>query len=254
MRVSSRRCLPGSARRPEARDRIQMARVLKLAYQLRSHRLGGWTLDRWGVTLTWGAALVIMAQWLWRGRPVLPGWHWLVLALLILGGLAQLVLRGWASRSRYVVFVPQSGRPAPASRPLAPEEKLPVRATGRFEVQTKTRFLADLQAYWRTYASREHAVLAIETADRFLGLGRTPDDDLGMWYLFLRPEVIQGIVAGQLTYGIKVAPALCITYRFTPPAIEGKRPPQPATEIAYLAFGDEAGRDAVWADLLADRA
>lgn len=230
-----------------------MARVLKLAYQLRSHRFGGWTLDRWGVTLAWGTALVIVLQWLWRGRPVLPGWHWLVLALLVLGGLALLILRDWAARSRYVVFVPQSGRAAHAGRPRAPEEKLPVRATGRFAVQTKTQFLANLQAYWRTYASREHAVLAIEVTSRFLGLGRTPDEDLGMWYIFLRPEVIQGISAGELTYGVKSAPALRITYRSTPPAIEGKRPPKPTTEMAYLAFEDEAGRDAVWADLLADR-
>ncbi len=230
-----------------------MARLFKLAYQLHRHRFSGWTLDRWGVTLAWGAALVIVAQWLWRGRPGLPAWHWLVLALLALGGLALLILRGWAAQSRYVVFVPQSGRTAPAARPLTSEEKLPVWATGRFEVQTKTRVFADLQAYWRTYASREHTVLAIQHPGRFLWLGRTPDEDAGMWYIFLRPEVIQGIAAGQLTHGIKAAPALGITYRFTPPAIEGKRPPKPTTEMAYLAFEDEAGRNAVWADLLADR-
>lgn len=230
-----------------------MARLLKLAYQLRSHRFGGWMLDRWGVTLAWGAALGIAGQWLVRGRPGLPGWHWLVLALLVLGGLALLILRDWAARSRYVIFVPQLGRVAPAARPLAPEEKLPVRATGLFEVQTKTHVFADLPAYWRTYASREHAVLAIKNASRFLGLGRTPDEAIGMWYLFLRPEVIQGLAAGQLTHGVKAAPALRITYRHTPPAIAGKRPPKPTTETAYLACEDETGRDAIWADLLADR-
>ena len=35
------------------------ARILKLAYQLRLHRVGGWALDRWAVTLAWGASVFI---------------------------------------------------------------------------------------------------------------------------------------------------------------------------------------------------
>lgn len=228
-----------------------MAHLLKLAYQLHSHEFGGWRLDRWGVTLAWGAALVIVAQWLWRGRPDLPAWHWLVLALLVLGGLALLILRGSAAHRRYVVFVPQTGRAAPAAQPLAPDDKLSVRATGCFEVQTKVRVLADLPAYWRTYASREHAVLAIQNMGRFLGLGATPEENVGMWYIFIRPEAVLGVTAGQLTYGARTGPGLSVAYRYTRLAVEGKPPPKPVTEAVYLAFADEAARDAVWADLLA---
>lgn len=230
-----------------------MARLLKLAYQLHRHRFSGWMLERWGVTLAWGAAVIIVAQWLWRGRPALPAWHWLVLALLVLGGLALLILRGWAARSRYVIFTPQSGLAVPAPQPLAPDDKVPARVTGRFEVQTKTLVFADLQAYWRTYASREHTVLAIQHPGRFLWLGRTPDEDAGMWYIFLRPETVQSIAAGQVAFGARTAPALCVVYRYTPPPVAGKRAPKPMRETVYLAFNDPSTRDRVWADLLADR-
>ncbi len=74
------------------------ARILRLAYQLRHHRVGSWALDRWGVTLAWGGSILIGLQWLLRGQPVLPAWHWVILALLLLGGLGLLILRGWAAR------------------------------------------------------------------------------------------------------------------------------------------------------------
>ena len=39
------------------------ARILGLAYQLRLHRVGGWALDRWAVTLAWGASALILTRW-----------------------------------------------------------------------------------------------------------------------------------------------------------------------------------------------
>ena len=224
--------------------------MLKLAYQLRVHRLGDWGLDRWGVTLAWGASAAILAQWVVRGRPELPAWHWGVLALLILGGLALLALRGWAARRSYVVFEPESGSAPPAGRAMSPEDKAPVRATGRFEVNGRVSLFADLTAYWRSYASREHAVLAIQHQTRFL-IGRSPEEDAGMWYLFIQPEAVEGITPGRLRYGGRTDPALRVVYRWQPPAAEGKRPPRPLDATAYLAFEDAAPRDVVWADLLA---
>ena len=228
------------------------SRIFKLAYQLRLHRVGGWALDRWAVTLAWGASVLILTRWMWRGQPVLPAWHWLILALLLLSGAAVVALRGWAARRSYVVFRPEPGLAPPAPQPLLPEDKIPLRATGRFDVQSRERLFADLPAYWRTYASREHAVLAIQHPSRFLLLGHSRDEDAGMWYAFIPPAAIGEVTPGQLRYGRQVSPGLRVVYRRQPPARDGKRPPKAVVATIYLAFEDEAARVRVWADLAVD--
>ena len=201
------------------------ARIFEFAYQLRLHRVGGWALDRWAVTLAWGASVLILTQWAWRGQPVLPAWHWLILASLLLGGAAVMFLRGWAARGYYVLFLPETGLASPAPLPLLPEDKIPLRATGWFDVQSRERLFADLPAYWRTYASREHAVLAIQHPSRFLLLGHSRDEDAGMWYAFIPPAAIVEATPGALRYGRQVSPGLRVVYRRQPPAPEGKRRP-----------------------------
>jgi len=228
------------------------ARMLKLAYELRHHRVGGWALDRWAVTLAWSASVFIGAQWLLRGKPVLPAWHWVVLVLLTLGGLGLLILRVWAARRSYVVFLPEPGLAPPPPAPLVQEAKIPLRATGRFDVQGRERLFVDLTAYWRTYASREHAVLAIQHPSRFLLLGHSRDEDAGMWYAFIPPDAIAEVMPGALRYGRQVNPGLRLVYRRQPPVPEGKRPPKAVNATIYLAFEEGAARERVWADLVAD--
>ena len=119
-------------------------------------------------------------------------------------------------------------------------------------MQGRERFFADLTAYWRTYASREHAVLAIQHPSRFLLLGHSRDEDAGMWYAFIPPAAIAEVTPGQLRYGRQVSPGLRVVYRRQPPARDGKRPPKAVVATIYLAFEDEATRVRVWADLVAD--
>ena len=126
-------------------------------------------------------------------------------------------------------------------------------ATGRFEVEGKTAFFAGLLAYWRTFTSREHAVMAIVHSTRFLLLARRPDEQVGMWYMFLPPETIAEMAPGQLAFGAASGPALRIIYRYVPATWQGKKPPRSFDETVYLAFEDEEARLRVWADLLADR-
>jgi hypothetical protein len=227
------------------------SRIFELAYQLRLHRVGGWALDRWAVTLAWGASALIVTQWAWRGQPVLPAWHWLILALLLLSGAAVMALRGWAARRSYVVFLPEPNLAPPALLPLLPDDKVPLRATGRFDVQDRERLFADLPAYWRTYASREHAVLAIRHLTHFL-LAHSRAEDAGMWYAFIPPAAITEVTPGALRYGRRISPGLRVVYRRQRPAPEGKRPPKAVVATIYLAFEDEASRVSVWADLAAD--
>lgn len=229
-----------------------MARLLVLAYRLRVHLWGAWTLLRWIATATLAASVIILAQWLLRGRPPLPAWHWLVLGLLLAVGVGLPVCGAWAARRGYVIFQPESGLAPPAPRSLAPEDKIQLHAAGRFEVNGKSRLFADLPAYWRTFGSREHAVMAIVQRSRFLLLGHLPDDQVGMWYIFFRPEDILHIVPGRLIFGSQAGPALRVDYRHTPPGKEGKRPPKPIVATAHLRFADEAARSQVWADLVAE--
>ena len=135
---------------------------------------------------------------------------------------------------------------------MAPADKVSVRATGRFQVEGKTQFHADLLAYWRTFASREHAMMAIAHQERFLLLGATPAENVGMWYIFVRAETVEEVTPGQLAFGSRHGPALRVAYRFTPPAGDRRRQPRSSRETVYLAFEDEPVRQRVWADLLAD--
>lgn len=226
-----------------------MPHLLRFAYQLRFHRFGSWTLDRWAVTLAWGAATVVLAQWLLRGRPLLPLWHWVVLASLFVSGLGVLMLRGWAARRSYVVFSSESARPAPAPGVLAPDDKVALRATGRFEVEGRTAFFASLQAYWRTFATREHAIMAIRNPSRFLLLGSVPTEQLGMWYMFIPAQAVEGVTAGRLAFGPDNGPALRVVYRRVSRDRDARKATKPVRETVYLMFDDESALKRVWAGL-----
>ncbi len=224
--------------------------LLKLAYQLQHHHLGEWPLDRWGVAAALLSVGVIVLQWWARGRPSLPAWHWLVLALILLIALGLLYLRRWAGGRMYVQFMADPSASAPTPQPLAASDKVPVRATAHFEVEGKAHFFADLMAYWRTFNTREHAIMAIVHRSRFL-LGTVPERLLGMWYVFFKPEMIDEIVPGAVAFGMAQQPALRVTYR--PATVAHSRTQsRPRAQVVYLSFADEAARAQVWADLLAD--
>jgi len=227
------------------------ARLFKLAYQLRVHRLGDTQLDALMRNLALLAAAIIAIQWLLRGRPALPAWHWAVLGLILLAAFGIIALGRWAGRAGYVLFSAQPELAAPQPLAMSPDDKEAARATGRLEVQEKRGFLADLPGFWRTFGSREHAVMAMQARSRFL-VAALPIDRIGMWYAFFRPEDIDEIRAGSVAFGGERRPGLRIAYRSLPPS-DGKKPKKPVRETLYLAFEDAAARDRVWADLLADK-
>ena len=225
--------------------------LLKLAYQLRHHTLGEWSLDRWGIGAGLAVAGGVLFRWFWREMPPTPAWHWAILAGIIVAALGLAYLRHWAGRQMYVAFAADPARAAPAPRPLEPTDKVALHATAVFEVEGKERLFADLLAYWRTFGSREHAVMAIMQRARFLLLGSVGERILGMWYVFFTPAMIAAITPGTVSFGAATHPALRVVYRFTPPAT-GRKPAARVTRLVYLSFADESGRAQVWADLLAD--
>jgi hypothetical protein len=226
------------------------ALLLKMAYQLRHHCLGDWALDRWVLTLALIVAAIIPLRWLVFDRPQMLQ-DWILLLLLIGAAVGVSCLRYWAQRRLYVAFEPQV-KPPPAPRRLDPTDKVAVRPTGQFEVEGKSAIFADLLAYWRTFASREHTIMAIVHRSRFLLLGHTAAHELGMWYVFFTPETIEGITPGALAFGRSQRLGLRVAYRCKPLLADARKPPGPVTRILYIGFDDEAGRQAVWADLLAD--
>ena len=235
--------------------------MLKLAYQLRYHYLGSRSWEGWLTTLVVLAAVVLA---LLRLPTFLAGsdlWLWLPVALLLFLALLFWLYGRWAAGQSYVSFEPETGLSGPDGCALLPTDKVLIRATGWFEVEGKRHFFAHLLAYWRTFGSREHTVMAIVHKTTFLG-GQMPDDDTGMWYIFFCPDKILRIAPGRLTYGDEQRPALRLVYQPPrPPAGPPRRPtgrprqrPLPRPETVYLSFDDEASRLRIWADLLADAA
>jgi hypothetical protein len=173
-----------------------------------------------------------------------------VLGLIVLFAVGLIILRSWADRAGYVVFRAEEKRDLPEPRPMSPDDKEAILATGRFEVQERRSYLADLPGFWRSFGSREHAVMVMQHRTRFL-FGALPPDRIGMWYAFFRPEDIHEVSAGIVAFGGRRQPGLRIVYRSLPPS-DGKKPKKPVREALHLAFENEAARDRVWADLLAD--
>jgi hypothetical protein len=227
-----------------------LAKLLKLAYQLRHHGLGEWPLDRWAVTFALIAAAVIPLRWLVLDRPQTP-LAWAILLLLLAVAIGVSFLGHWALRNEYVAFDVQNDQPLPAPRRIDPGDKIAIYPTGHFEVEGKSAVFADLLAYWRSYASREHTIMAIVHPSRFLLLGKTAARDLGMWYVFFMPEMITAIAPGTIAFGSTRRLALRVIYRYTPPA-SGRKPSQTIAQVLYIGFDDEVARQAVWADMLAD--
>lgn len=229
------------------------ARWLKLAYGLRYHRLGSWALDGWlSALLALAAGYLVLSD---RLRP--PALAWGAAGVLAILAAAVPFLIARAAERSFVVFAPDASSSMPAPQPSDPSDKVLLHATGQFEVEGKSHFFADLPAYWRTFATREHAIMAIVGRARFLLLGTMPARDTGMWYIFFRPETVQAVEAGRIAFGRACRPALHVGY-LRPPVVGAKRrwlglrpPPGAGPADVYLGFDDEGTRQAVWADLLA---
>ncbi len=220
-----------------------MARLIgTYLYVLRNLRFHLWVdipLNSWLITL-----ILLLSPLPLTG--ILPGGLALSLGFLLLT-FTIVFSQWWARRRFYIHFVAEGQISDPGEQqPLWPEDKLLLFATGRFEVEGRRDRFTNLMAYYRTFETREHVVMARITPTRYLRLGRTPVDVLGMWYLFITPDYLNQVVAGNMYYGTEPQPALKLN--FTRLNDKGKRIPM----VAYLSFASEADRLRVYADLLLD--
>lgn len=205
-------------------------------------RLFGIALVRWFYLLLIGVALIWALLPLPGGWPLGSGW-------LALAGAGWLAMRG-ARRRSFISFQPQS-HAAPPALPMTPAQKMPCYITGLLNVEQKVRPFSVLPGFYRSFATREHALLCRVQARRFWSVATWPEEEVGLWYAFFTPEQIVAIAQGALRTTAATLPALAITYRPAPPAV-GRQRGQPAPLTLYLAFLTAEERATVLADLLTE--
>jgi hypothetical protein len=207
----------------------------RLSYKLRSHHWSEWPLDYWLSLLIVLLAGAASLDWI-------PGAPWLVYVLAVLfvvfWGVTLL-----ARRNQYVIFTPSPTSLLPDVGVLDPTDKIELRATGRFEVEGKGQTFTEIVAYFRSFATREHAVMAIVPPSRFLLVGSRPDGHAGMWYIFFQPRHIMRLQRGMLAFGRETRPAICVL-------CEGQE--EGSEEVVYLSFNEEESLRRVLANLLYD--
>lgn len=233
--------------------------LFKTFYMLRRYHVVGAPLERWITVLLLIAAGLIAVG-------LLPGGMTSALLCLALL-LALLIGRRLAERRQYVHFRPQrlAAQAAADAAPLSPAAKLPLRATGLFEVEGKAQRFSELPATYRSFSTREHALLAAVAPSRHLaGLAQWPAHEIGMWYIFIKSSELRQVQPGLLRFGRAGRPALrLLVEQAQPPKTSlldawglqwGSDQPKPNArqQTIYLSFDNEAERERVLADLLAD--
>ncbi len=207
--------------------------ILKASYQLSRHRIGPLRLNLVPLLfalisgLAWRVGILSGQQSLWISILCL------ILVLLVL----------IAQRRGFIVFrrkeFPPSPHP-PELAPLAPDEKVAVRASGMFEVRNRRRYFVEVTADFATMETREHIVMGRNLDVRFL-VG-APKDDAGWWYIFFKPHMITEIEVGEICFGLRPRPAIKLEYKTE----EGE------IEPVYLSFSDLLQMQRVLEDLRCD--
>ncbi len=212
--------------------------ILRLSYRLRRHLLLSWSVARW-----LGYFMFLFGVWAllyWWPSP----WR----AVAVGGSLVAYVLvLAWAARKGFLHFRYLPGeehriRALSAPPALCPEELVPIRASGHFEVEGLAQYLIDLEADFETVETREHIVLARKHPSRFLLLATWPGYEIGWWYIFVQPHMIRRLAIGHLYVGRRPELALRVVHS----------PDGETQQVTYLAFAEGLALRRVWDDLLLD--
>lgn len=191
-------------------------------------------------------------RWLYMLLMVIPLFATLLLPMPwpFLAALAPLLLIvlwvwEWTERQRsYVRFMPM---PAPLvmPHPLSPNAKLPVYVSGLLAVGNKVRLFAGLPGFYRTFATREHALLC---QVRHLGrLAAWPEEETGLWYAFFAAGHVQSLRTGAIAFDRASLPGFALDY--IPPQPLGGKKKQRQRLTLYVAFAQPEDFQAALADL-----
>ncbi len=216
-----------------------LGRYYRLLYNLDTHLFFEVRMHTWA---NWVLAMLAVMSLLVR----IPSAYLASILFLALIGLLSLS-NHFARRSYYIHFVFEPPEPPEDPLPpLWPEDKLLHHASGHFEVEDNEGDWTRLIAYYRTFETREHAIMARLTPDRFLKVGVLPPEALGMWYRFIAPEDLLEVTSGRIFFGGREEPGLRLRYR----RLDDKG--HPLEDHFFLHFDSEDDRSRVLADLLLD--
>ena len=239
------RSLPPSTqpRRPAEFPPERPVRSLRAVYYAFSRfLLGGAPLGRAVSTVL----LVLAGLW---ATGLLPG-RWAVTALWLSLLAAHITLAAALRRKSYVVF---EAAPHPqATEPFAAESRTPVYVTGLLSVEGKCRRFTFLPAYYRTFATREHAILALVRTRGLWGLASLPEDEPGMWYAFVTPDQIRSVTSGKIRFDGQIFDAVALSYSLTAPAKHRFQREKTTTETLYIAATNAQDAARLCSDLVFD--
>ncbi|MBI3959998.1 MAG: hypothetical protein HY328_14390 [Chloroflexi bacterium] len=215
-----------------------------LFYRLTHHEFAGLHFLRWlevDLFVLGGAAALswIPGGWLTAG----------VALALIVGLIAG--QRYWQARD-FVEFLPAE-MPLVTPAILPSSAKLPVWASGYFSVENKHQHFTWLQGFFRTFPSREHAVICLNQPTAFLRLGQSAAGQSGMWYCFFRPETVKEVHWGEIRFGSESLPGLVVAHTVHLPRRNWLQPEKEVRKFIYLACPNREDALAILADLLYDR-
>jgi hypothetical protein len=214
-------------------------------YHLGRQQLLGFPAMRWLYVLLLAAGLLLPL--------FLPASGWLG-PLLALAAIAALWLwQRLARRSAYVRFTPEPP-PHISPWPLSPSDKLPVYVSGTLSVENKVRRFASLPGFYRTFATREHALLCHARSRRFAGIASWPEEEQGLWYAFLHAEQVCALRTGEIAFDRAVLKGFAIEYQPLQPLDGKSRRGGPQRVTLYIAFPQVADYEAALADLAVEPA
>ncbi len=215
----------------------------RLLYHLDRMMLAGTPAVRW----IDGLLLVICAM---GGLGFVPGRFFTTGLCLVLFVSFIWLRRHWRSRD-YVQFR-ELATPSVTPQPLAPRDSVPIHASGYFTVEEKSERFTWLQGYFRTFATREHAVICLVQPKRFL-LAEWPEKDVGMWYVFFFPNSVRSVRYGMVSYGRITQTCLAIEHEILIPKRGRFSRERTVLETVVLASPTEEDTRRILADLLHDR-
>lgn len=210
-------------------------------YRLNRHHFSDLPLIRWiqiGLLALAGIAVIsrVSAYWLIVGA--------LILLFLLLTG-ASIYWR----RQNYMAFT-EKPKPAVSPKALKPADKLPILASGDFSVEGKQARFTWLQGYFRTFATREHALLCLAQPSRFALLGHWPEKEVGMWYIFFRDQDVESIRWGEVSHGGEKLPGLAVDHQVFIPKQGRFDRDKTLHRTLYMACREEEDVRRILADLL----
>ncbi|MEM7125771.1 MAG: hypothetical protein AAF702_05570 [Chloroflexota bacterium] len=222
---------------------VPLASTRTFLYNLVQHSMMGWSLFRWGLSLIVLLVLIGLGVGLYS-------WRIAVILAPVLLLIPYSVLRRW--RKEDYVHFEESSLPEAQAESLDSAEKIPVHVTGLFHVEGREQRFTWLPGFYRTFATREHALLCMAPDSTFLRIGGFDPDCVGMWYIFFEPKDICELRWGSLYFGRTSRPTILVTRQFVQPAKGRMRREKIATEQVFLSFQNEADGQRIWSDLIVD--